>query len=71
MPWDDRSLRSLGWGTTAGAGSVGEDFDAIKAAVFAVCGWADGYMNAVQALLQNLRMSCRGIVGLWPLCYGL
>lgn len=47
-------------------GSVCENYDAIEAAVLAVGGWADAYMNAVPRLIENLKAPCRGIVGPWP-----
>jgi predicted acyl esterase len=46
-------------------GSVGEDYSAIKAAVFAVGGWNDAYKNAVPALLENLSSPSIGLVGPW------
>ncbi|MDG5767627.1 CocE/NonD family hydrolase [Balneolales bacterium ANBcel1] len=50
-------------------GSVCEDFNAIKAPVFAVSGWADGYSNAVFRLVQNLNVTCKGLVGPWSHIY--
>jgi putative CocE/NonD family hydrolase len=35
-------------------GSVCEDFSRIKAKVLAIGGWADGYKNAVPALIENI-----------------
>lgn len=46
-------------------GSVCEDFSRIKAAVYAVGGWADGYSNAVFRLLEGLQSPCKGLVGPW------
>ena len=46
-------------------GSVCEDFSAIKAATLAVGGWGDGYKNAVPALVENLSVPVKGIVGPW------
>ncbi|MEM8776946.1 MAG: CocE/NonD family hydrolase [Pseudomonadota bacterium] len=46
-------------------GSVCEDFSKIKAAVYAVGGWADGYTNAVFRLLEGLQSPCKGLVGPW------
>jgi uncharacterized protein len=45
-------------------GSVCEDYSAIDAAVLAVGGWADGYTQAVFALVDNVP-SAVGIVGPW------
>src|SRR5262249_12748550 len=46
-------------------GSVCEDFDGIKCAVFAVGGWADGYSNAIFRLLQRLKVPRLGLCGPW------
>jgi uncharacterized protein len=46
-------------------GSVCEDFAAIRAATLAIGGWGDGYKNAVQTLVENLRAPVKGIVGPW------
>ena len=46
-------------------GSVGEDYAAIEAAVYAVGGWADGYSNAIPRLLEGLSGPRKGLVGPW------
>ncbi|MFN3971402.1 MAG: CocE/NonD family hydrolase [Gemmobacter sp.] len=46
-------------------GSVCEDWAAIRVPVLAFGGWADGYMNMVPALLENLTVPARGILGPW------
>jgi len=46
-------------------GSVCEDYGAIRAAVMIVGGWADGYMNAPAALVENLQGPVAAIVGPW------
>ncbi len=46
-------------------GSVCEDFPAIKAAVYAVGGWGDGYSNAVPRLLAGLSGPKKGLIGPW------
>ena len=46
-------------------GSVGQDWSAIKAPVLIFGGWADNYMNTVAALVQNLTVPVKGIVGPW------
>ena len=46
-------------------GSVCETYADIKAAVYAVGGWADGYSNAVFRLLSNLDAPKKGLVGPW------
>ena len=50
-------------------GSVCENYGAIKAAVYAVGGWADGYTNAIPRLLAGLRSPSRGLIGPWTHCY--
>ena len=37
-------------------GSVCEDYGAIKCAVYAIGGWADGYSNAIPRLLAGLKL---------------
>jgi len=46
-------------------GSVCEDYEAIRCAVYAVGGWADGYSNAVPRLLSGLRCPRKGLIGPW------
>ena len=46
-------------------GSVCEDYDAIKAAVFAVGGWGDAYSNAIPRMLAGLRAPTLGLTGPW------
>ncbi|MFP4494109.1 MAG: CocE/NonD family hydrolase, partial [Puniceicoccaceae bacterium] len=46
-------------------GSVCEDFSGIKAPVFAVSGWADGYSNAVFRLVKGLGARSKGLIGPW------
>ncbi|WP_026988236.1 CocE/NonD family hydrolase [Fodinicurvata fenggangensis] len=46
-------------------GSVCEDFSAIKCPVYAISGWADGYVNAVFRLLDGLEVPRKGLVGPW------
>ena len=36
-------------------GSVCEDFGAVRCAVYAVGGWADGYTNAIPRLMAGLK----------------
>ena len=50
-------------------GSVCEDYGAIEAAVYAVCGWADGYMNSVMRLLEHLPGPRKGLIGPWGHAY--
>jgi putative CocE/NonD family hydrolase len=47
-------------------GSVCEDFSAIDCAVYAVSGWADGYVNAVPRMLEGLDVPRKGLIGPWP-----
>jgi uncharacterized protein len=46
-------------------GSVCEDFGAIKCAVYAIGGWADGYSNAVPRLMRGLSCPKKGLIGPW------
>ena len=46
-------------------GSVCEDWSAIEAAVLAVGGWADAYVNAPPALAANLSAPARALIGPW------
>ncbi|MBM3585053.1 MAG: CocE/NonD family hydrolase [Alphaproteobacteria bacterium] len=50
-------------------GSVCEDYGAIRCAVMAIGGWADGYSNAVFRVLANLACPRLGIVGPWGHTY--
>jgi uncharacterized protein len=45
--------------------SVCEDYAAIQVPVFASCGWADGYSNAVLRLMAGLRVPRKGLIGPW------
>lgn len=47
------------------AGSVCENYNAIKCPVFALSGWADGYTNAVFRLMEHLQVPRKGLVGPW------
>ncbi|MDQ3096574.1 MAG: CocE/NonD family hydrolase [Chloroflexota bacterium] len=47
-------------------GSVCEDYSAIDVPVYAIGGWADGYTNAVQRLVENLPGVRKGLIGPWP-----
>ncbi len=46
-------------------GSVCEDWAAIGVPVLSVSGWADNYMNTSAALLENLAVPVKAIVGPW------
>lgn len=50
-------------------GSVREDHGRIQAAVLAVGGMADRYMNFVPALIENLEAPVKGILGPWVHLY--
>ena len=49
-------------------GSICEDYGALTAKVLAIGGWADGYKNAVPAIVENLP-GAKGIVGPWVHLY--
>lgn len=44
-------------------GSISEDFSRVQVPVLSVGGWADGYMNTVDALVRHV--GAKGIVGPW------
>ncbi len=46
-------------------GSVCEDFAAIACPVYAVGGWADGYVNAIPRLMAGLRVPRKALIGPW------
>ena len=60
--WMSHSTRDAYWRH----GSVCEDYGAITAAVWAIGGWADGYVNAVPRLVAGLKSPVKGLVGPWP-----
>lgn len=47
-------------------GSVCENYAAIECAVYAVGGWADGYVNAIPRLMQGLSCPRKALIGPWP-----
>lgn len=51
-------------------GSVCENYADITCAVYAIGGWADGYVNAVPRLLAGLSCPRKGLVGPWAHDYG-
>jgi uncharacterized protein len=46
-------------------GSVCEDFSAIRCAVYAIGGWADGYSEAIFRLATGLEAPFKGLLGPW------
>ena len=46
-------------------GSVKENYGSIDCPVMAISGWADGYTSAVFELVENLSVTCKGIIGPW------
>jgi hypothetical protein len=46
-------------------GSVCEDYGAIRCAVYAVGGWADGYSNAIPRLMEGLECPKKALIGPW------
>ncbi|SPH17278.1 Cocaine esterase [Defluviimonas aquaemixtae] len=50
-------------------GSVREDYRAIKAATYVICGWADGYTNAALRMAAGLSCPNRVLVGPWGHTY--
>ncbi len=67
--WVDTWMRHQSRGDYWKHGSVCEDYDAIQVPVFSVSGWADGYSNAVFRLVQNLKGTCKGLIGPWSHIY--
>jgi putative CocE/NonD family hydrolase len=63
--WIDTWLRHQRRDTFWQHGSVCEDFAAIRCAVLAVGGWADGYTNAIPRLMQGLSSPRHGLIGQW------
>jgi putative CocE/NonD family hydrolase len=63
--WMRHSDRDAYWQS----GSVCENYGAIRAAVLAVGGWADGYTNAVLRLLTGLPGPRKGLIGPWAHSY--
>ncbi|MBD3225290.1 MAG: CocE/NonD family hydrolase [Caldithrix sp.] len=59
--WMDHQPRDDYWKHA----SVCEDYSAIKAPVFAVSGWADGYSNTVFRLMEHLDVPRKGLIGAW------
>jgi putative CocE/NonD family hydrolase len=59
--WMRHGTRDAYWRS----GSVCETYGAISAAVLAVGGWADGYVNAVPRLLAGLPGPRKGLIGPW------
>ncbi len=59
--WHEHQQRDAYWKH----GSVCEDYDAIRAAVFAIGGWHDGYRNTPAHLAANLKAPVRALVGPW------
>jgi putative CocE/NonD family hydrolase len=50
-------------------GSVCEDYGGIRAAIYMVGGWADGYTNAIQRTLAGLPGPKKGLIGPWSHIY--
>lgn len=59
--WQRHPLRDGYWAR----GSVCEDWSAIRAAVLAIGGWADPYVNAPPALAANLDAPRKALLGPW------
>lgn len=49
--------------------SVGQRFEDIECAVYAVCGWADSYSNATMRMAEGLKCPARILVGPWGHTY--
>lgn len=49
--------------------SICEDYGAIQAATFVICGWADGYTNAAVRMAEKLTCPNRALIGPWAHTY--
>ena len=59
--WMEHPARDAYWRH----GSVCEDWQAIEAAVLAIGGWADAYVNAPSALAAHLSAPAKALMGPW------
>ena len=59
--WLEHPVRDAYWRH----GSVCEDWEAIEAAVLAIGGWADAYVNAPAALAAHLSAPAKALMGPW------
>ncbi len=50
-------------------GSVSENYGAIRAAVYAIGGWEDGYTNTILRLMRNLKAPRKALIGPWEHTY--
>lgn len=50
-------------------GSVAENYGAIRAAVYAIGGWEDGYTNTILRLMRNLTAPRKALIGPWEHTY--
>ena len=46
-------------------GSIATNYAAIQCPVYVVDGWGDPYSNIIGALLANLKVPCKGLIGPW------
>jgi len=65
VEWMAHPLRDAYWRH----GSVGEDYGAIEAAIYAVGGWADPYTNCVLRLLEKSKAPAKALIGPWAHAY--
>ncbi len=63
--WMAHPLRDAYWRH----GSVAEDYGAIEAAIYAVGGWADPYVNCVLRLLEKAKAPVKAMIGPWAHAY--
>jgi hypothetical protein len=50
-------------------GSVAENYGAIRAAVYAIGGWEDGYTNTILRLMRGLKAPRKALIGPWEHTY--
>jgi uncharacterized protein len=65
LDWMAHPLRDAYWRH----GSVGEDYGAIQAAIYAVGGWTDPYTNCVLRLLARSTAPVKAMIGPWAHAY--
>jgi putative CocE/NonD family hydrolase len=61
QPWMTHQRHDAYWKH----GSVREDYNAMKCAIYMVGAWNDGYTNSVFRVLQGYKGPCKGLIGPW------
>ncbi len=50
-------------------GSISQNYGAIRAAVYAIGGWEDGYTNTILRMMRNLKAPRKALIGPWEHTY--